>query len=79
VGQLCCGLAGQGYALLKLYQYSGERAWLERARRLAEQAPAGVVDTRVSRYSLYRGYLGPALLAADLERPEQARMPFFDD
>jgi hypothetical protein len=36
--QLCCGLAGQSYALLHLYRYLGDPSWLDRARELAGRA-----------------------------------------
>lgn len=29
-------------------------------------------------HSLFKGHMGLAVLAADLERPEAARMPFFE-
>jgi hypothetical protein len=88
-GVLCCGLAGQAYALLSLYHCTGANDWLERARVLADLAAARLVAARsepadlrpsdgISRWSLYRGDVGVALLAADLEHPDQARMPFFE-
>lgn len=77
--QLCCGLAGQAYAALTMYRHTGEGGWLERGRALADAA-ADV--TRLTREdclpgSLHKGELGVAVLAADLERPEEASMPFF--
>jgi len=75
---LCCGLAGRAYALLDLYQAGAGAEWLERARMLADRAAAAPEVTDAS-HSLYRGKLGIAVLAADLERPESAAMPLFGD
>jgi serine/threonine-protein kinase len=83
IGSLCCGLAGQAYGLLNLYRYTGEHAWLHRAKELANRAASAVRDPALrpdSRYveSLYKGELGVALLVAELSRPELACMPFFE-
>ena len=74
---LCCGLAGNAYALLNLYRYTREEVWLERARQLTDRA---VAMTRASEMpnSLYKGTLGVAVLAADILVPEQAAMPMFE-
>jgi eukaryotic-like serine/threonine-protein kinase len=77
-GDLCCGLAGQAYALLCLYRHSREPAWLARARRLADRAAASIRSGSLRRDSLYKGEVGVALLAADLDLPEHARMPLFE-
>jgi serine/threonine-protein kinase len=75
---LCCGHAGQAYALLAMYNQGGDSGWLRRAGELAERAfAAGGVDSRLSN-SLYKGELGIALLAADLAQPEAACMPLFE-
>jgi len=86
IGNLCCGLSGQAYALLKLHQHTAEKAWLHRAQAQAqkaaiairEMAPGNGYEQLVQRAeSLYKGELGVAALAADLENPEFAIMPFF--
>jgi eukaryotic-like serine/threonine-protein kinase len=89
VETLCCGLAGRAYALLDLYQSGAGPEWLARARILADRAAAisaaavsgaAAEDPDASRpHGLYRGQLGIAVLAADLERPELAAMPLFGD
>jgi eukaryotic-like serine/threonine-protein kinase len=88
IGNLCCGYAGQAYAMLALHRHTGEEAWLHRAQRLAQKAAestrlaaaSGTLETLGLRpESLYKGELGIAVLAADLERPEFAAMPFFGD
>jgi serine/threonine-protein kinase len=77
-GSLCCGIAGRGYALLNLHRTTGDRVWLDRARDLAERAAgAGRGDERYP-HSLWKGELGLATLALDLEQPERAAMPFFE-
>jgi eukaryotic-like serine/threonine-protein kinase len=86
-GSLCCGLGGQAYALLNFYRHSGEKIWLSRAKRLAELAAEAQriaaqtrstadLDSRAE--SLYKGKVGIAALAADLDSPLEARMPFFE-
>jgi eukaryotic-like serine/threonine-protein kinase len=80
LAQLCCGLAGQAYALLELYRYTGERRWLIAATELAVRAAAGLATGAADSCtpgSLHKGELGIAALAADLTRPEIASMPFF--
>jgi serine/threonine protein kinase len=78
IGSLCCGCAGQAYAALRAYRMTGERTWLERARRLADHAAAGLSSWHSPTDSLYKGAIGVAVLAADLERPESAAMPLFE-
>lgn len=75
---LCCGLAGRGYALLNLYRATGERVWVDRARRLCARASGDSVEYRDYHHSLYKGELGVAVLAADITDPDWARMPFFE-
>jgi serine/threonine-protein kinase len=78
VAQLCCGLAGQAYALLELYRHSGERRWRAGAAELAAQAAAALgMGRELIPGSLHKGDVGIAVLAADLADPEAASMPFF--
>ena len=77
-GDLCCGLAGRAYGLLNLYKHSGERVWLDRARDLAECAAVVSRASSQRRDGLYQGSVGVALLAADLDHPEQSCMPLFE-
>ncbi len=78
VSDLCCGLAGRAYALLSLYRHGGEGAWLARARECAERAAVGIKVAATRRDSLYKGEVGVALLAAEIEDPVYARMPLFE-
>jgi eukaryotic-like serine/threonine-protein kinase len=48
-----------------------------RARALADRAVRSVTIESLRRDSLYKGEVGVALLAADLEAPEHACMPLF--
>jgi serine/threonine-protein kinase len=77
-GDLCCGLAGRAYALLNLNRAGGDGLWLARARDLAGQAVTSVRENALRRDSLYKGDIGVAALIADLERPDDAAMPFYD-
>jgi eukaryotic-like serine/threonine-protein kinase len=74
---LCCGSAGRAYALLDLYQHTGERKWLSRACHLAGHAAGAAPKTSQRAHALWKGELGVAVLLADLEDPGEARMPFF--
>jgi serine/threonine-protein kinase len=87
IGSLCCGFSGQAYALLSIYRHSGDKAWLHRAQALAEKAavayrdmPAGsdAVALALRPDSLYKGELGVAVLAADLENPDGSALPAFE-
>ena len=65
---ICHGTAGNGYALLKAFERTGDERWLERARRFAVHALAQVRRQRVARgrgrYSLFTGDPGVALYLA---------------
>jgi serine/threonine-protein kinase len=78
---LCCGMAGQAYALLDLYTHTGQSAWLRRARELTARAAIagkGRHDELALRSeSLYKGDLGVAVLAVELSKPEWASMPLY--
>ncbi|HTT68919.1 MAG TPA: lanthionine synthetase LanC family protein [Gemmatimonadales bacterium] len=79
---LCCSKAGRAYALLNLYRHTGDPVWLSRARALGARAAREVLTPGRAPwrpFSLYKGDLGVAVLAADLERPELACMPMFED
>ncbi len=76
-GDLCCGLAGRAYALLCLYHHTGEPLWLARARALADLAATSIRHRSLRHDSLYKGDIGVALLASDLQAPYQACMPLF--
>jgi serine/threonine-protein kinase len=77
-GDLCCGLAGRAYALVNMYRAGRDEIWLARARDLAERAVMQVRENALRRDSLYKGEVGVATLLVDLERPDDAAMPFYD-
>jgi hypothetical protein len=66
---ICHGTAGNGYALLKTFERTGDARWLDRARRFAvhalEQAERLEGTRGRRRYSLWTGDVGAALFAAD--------------
>jgi hypothetical protein len=73
---LCHGTAGNGYALLKTFERTGDERWLARARAFATHA-LGQAEQLPSRYSLFTGGLGAALFAADCV-DARARFPIVD-
>ncbi len=84
---LCCGISGQAYALLNFYRHTGEEVWLRRAGKMAgwaaelASAPGtqtGDAPPETRPGSLYNSLAGLAVLDADLDRPLDARMPFFE-
>jgi eukaryotic-like serine/threonine-protein kinase len=75
---LCCGLGGRAYALLALHRASGDEYWLKGARGLVERALRPRVADDPFALSLYKGALGPAVLAAELPTPAVASMPLFE-
>jgi len=77
VANLCCGYAGEAYALLKWYRSSGSEVWLDRARSLCDRAT--LTPTMLRKDSLFKGDVGIALLAEEVLHPRFARMPVFED
>jgi eukaryotic-like serine/threonine-protein kinase len=78
IADICCGAAGRAYALLAFHRHSGDRDWLLRAMEAADSAVANVDPSDPDAHSLFKGSVGVAVLAAELERPEMARMPLFE-
>lgn len=73
---LCHGTGGNGYALLKLYERTGDARWLERARVFAMH---GIAQTQADerahgqlRYSLWTGDPGFAIYLWDCIRAKAA-------
>jgi lanthionine synthetase-like protein len=73
---LCHGTAGNGYALLKAFERTGDELWLERARRFAIHA-LSQAEASPGRYSLMTGDLGVALFAASCLEADP-RFPVLD-
>jgi hypothetical protein len=69
---LCHGTGGNGYALLKLYQRTGDSLWLERARSFAMHGIAQTQEHAARhgqlRYALWTGDLGFAIYLWDCLR-----------
>lgn len=80
VSSLCCGSAGQAYAVLNQYRSSGDERWLRRAMQLAADAASqgALAGDATTPLSLYKGHAGLALLAVELEAPGRAAMPLFE-
>lgn len=66
---LCHGTAGNGYALLALFERTGDERWLDRARAFAIHTAFQVERERKrygqGRHSLWTGDAGAALYLAD--------------
>jgi len=66
---ICCGTAGNGYALLEVFERTGDERWLDRARRFAVHALEQVANDREvgapGWWGLWQGDPGVALFAAD--------------
>jgi len=75
---LCCGSAGRAYGLLALYRRTGDEMWLRRAKQFVDHAVQESDPHAEEAHRLYKGGLGVALLAAELEDPSSARMPLFE-
>jgi serine/threonine-protein kinase len=76
---LCCGLAGRAYALLAVYRVTGDDRWLARARELARLGLLRAGQDPTYRHALWKGDLGLANLIVDLDRPERAALPWFEE
>jgi serine/threonine-protein kinase len=76
IRDLCCGLAGRAYALLAVYHSTREELWRERASELVGHCHSE--GTFLKKDSLYKGRLGPHLLATQLEANVLLPMPFFE-
>ncbi len=76
-GSLCCGLAGEAYALLKLFEVTGNESYLLQARTLKDRLLQDLSAPDLRNHSLYKGDVGVALLMCEMKRPELAHMPLF--
>jgi Lanthionine synthetase C-like protein len=62
---VCHGTAGNGHALMKVFERTGDELWLDRARRFAVHALGQIERRGTGRYSLFTGDVGVALMVAD--------------
>jgi hypothetical protein len=78
---LCHGVAGSGYAFLKLYTRTGDDEWLNRARQFAMhaivQCERALARYGQRKYSLWTGDLGLAIYLWDCVRGT-AKFPTLD-
>jgi hypothetical protein len=78
---ICHGTAGNGYALLRAFERTGDEQWLDRARQFAVHALEQVERLKAQRgrgrYSLWTGDVGTALFAADCLEA-RASVPIID-
>jgi hypothetical protein len=79
---LCHGTAGNGQALLALFQRTGDVMWLSRARLFAMHAVAQSAEDRRAvgrgRYTLWTGDVGVALFLWDCLQGRYRGMPLLD-
>ena len=79
---ICHGTAGNGYALLYLYQRWGDKVWLDRARKFAmhaiEQCESDRLTYGQGRYTLWTGDAGLAIYLHHCLYPEKAAIPGLD-
>jgi serine/threonine-protein kinase len=75
---LCCGLSGRAYALLALGRTSGDEFWLQGAKTLALRAFRPRMLESPFAHSLYKGAVGPIVLAEELRMPMTGSMPLFE-
>ncbi|MFY9632028.1 MAG: lanthionine synthetase LanC family protein [Candidatus Cybelea sp.] len=79
-GSLCCGEAGRAYALLTLGRHMhNDSAWLTRSAILADRAATVIPNQPERPHGLFRGRIGVALLAADLDNIEASAFPLLED
>ena len=71
-------LRPRGPGLRAVDGLSGDDTWLARARQLGDRAATAVRAESLRRDSLYKGEIGVAVFAADLSRPSESAMPFYD-
>ncbi len=74
---ICHGTSGNGYALLRTFERTGDERWLERARAFSVHA-LEQVERMPGRYTLFTGGVGAALFAADCF-DAHARYPVLED
>ena len=70
-GRVAVAIAGRPAGTGLRETPGGTESLADRAARVADDDP-------VTAHALYKGSLGVALLAAELDRPLEARMPLFE-
>lgn len=77
IPSLCCGMAGQGFAYLRLFGATGDCQWLAEAQKCVANATDPERFFLAGEHSLYKGRLGLLSLAGGLLNPVSAKMPLF--
>ena len=77
LGSLCCGATGAGFAALALLRATGKKDWRVAGAQALERARAARFPQSMD-HSLYKGPLGAELLELELEAPDDALLPLFD-
>ena len=75
---LCCGLSGECYALLRLFNITKNEYYLLEAKNKAKKILHNVYTPDARNNSLYKGDIGAAVLLTELNKPCYARMPLFE-
>lgn len=63
--------------MLSLHRATGRRDWRDAGARMLERAKAGRFPQSMA-HSLYKGEIGAALLAVEIEQAEDASFPLFE-
>ena len=77
-GGLCCGVTGQVYAFLRLYKITGNRSYLQKTEKLKHHILHHLSSPLLKNNSLFFGEVGLGIVLCELDKPESARMPFFE-
>jgi serine/threonine-protein kinase len=74
-GSLCCGRAGRALAMFELECLVPGHGWRKRADAMGGQALRERTDERIP-HSLFKGGVGPSLVAAEILYAQEATLPF---
>lgn len=75
---LCCGMAGQAYAMLALYKVTGDTRHLETVQGIKRMLLRNLSSSQLRNNSLYKGEVGLGVLFSESENPAFALMPLFE-
>ena len=78
INNLCCGTAGYSYAMLRLYNVTGEKHYLNESNRLKQLIMKNISSSQLQNNSLYKGEVGLGVLFCESITPALARMPLFE-
>lgn len=75
---LCCGLSGQAYASLNLYNITGNGNYLKQAKDYAKLILKKMYAHDMRNHSLYKRDIGVGVLLTEINEPKFAKMPLFE-